>query len=313
MKKVILIVILAILLTGCGKAPIVVNEAQPPVTTTESSSTPDLVPETQASVQPSLTITVTQTTDWWKSLPIVPEGVSRRMVEIYQNGLARGRDQGRFSKFGDCQNIPTYFLYSFDTGDYRLGEKYSYLQPTIDHFNGSWERASLAVKGGMNVSAVQTLLFTNVKECGKNETPMACEIRKYNPSIVIISFEETWAANKLASKYENRLSSVVEYVLSQDVVPILATKADNVEGDYSINAAIAAVASRYEVPLWNFWAATNPLPNHGIAPDDPDHFHLTFAKDYFDDPVRMENAWPWRNLTALQSIDAVYRALNDLK
>jgi hypothetical protein len=278
MKKVILIVILAILLTGCGKAPIVVNAAQPPVTTTESSSTPDLVPETQASVQPSLTITVTQTTDWWKSLPIVPEGVSRRMVEIYQNGLARGRDQGRFSKF-----------------------------------KGSWDRASLAVKGGMNVSAVQTLLFTDLKECGKNETPMACEIRKYNPSIVIISFEETWSANKLASNYENRLSSVVEYVLSQDIVPILGTKADNVEGDYSINAAITAVAAKYEVPLWNFWAATDPLPYHGIAPDDPDHFHLTFAKDYFDDPVRMENAWPWRNLTALQSIDAVYRALNDLK
>jgi hypothetical protein len=313
MKKVILIVILAILLTGCGKVPIVVNAAQPPVATTESSSTPDLVPEKQATVQPSLTITATHTTDWWKSLPIVPEGVSRRMVEIYQNGLARGRDQGRFSKFGDCQNIPTYFLYSFDTGDYRLGEEYAYLQPTIDQFKGSWERASLAVKGGMNVSAVQTLLFTNLKECGKNETPMACEIRKYNPSIVIISFEETWSANKLASNYENRLSSVVEYVISQDIVPILGTKADNVEGDYSINAAIAAVAAKYEVPLWNFWAATDPLPYHGIAPDDPDHFHLTFAKDYFDDPVRMENAWPWRNLTALQSIDAVYRALNDLK
>jgi hypothetical protein len=99
---------------------------------------------------------------------------------------------------------------------------------------------------------------------------------------------------------------VVEYVLSQEVVPILATKADNVEGDNSINAAITRVAYEYEVPLWNFWSAAYPLPDHGLSPDG---FHLTFARDYFDDPVRMQSAWPWRNLTALQAIDAVWRAV----
>jgi hypothetical protein len=302
-------IVILLLLTACG------SRAALPPTVTETSThvqEPTVVPtqtlkpgETPAPLpSPSATLSP----DDWKSLPVVPTGVSLRMIETYQNGLVRGRDPSRFSKFGDCQNIPSYFLYIFDTGDYRLGDQYAYLQPTIDHFAGSWQRSSFAVIPGSNVASVQTLYWTDPVDCNKNETPMACEIRRNNPGIVIISFE-TWWANKPAADYEFRLSSVVEYVLSQDVVPILATKADNIEGDMSINAAIARVAAKYEVPLWNFWAATYPLPNHGLKEDG---FHLTFARDYFDDPNRMQMAWPWRNLTALQAIDAVYRALNNL-
>jgi len=242
-------------------------------------------------------------------MPVVPQSVSQRMMEVYQRGLARGRDPHRFSKFGDCQNINPYFLTMFDTGDYRLGP-YAHLQPTIDHFAGSWSRKSFAVKGGMNVAAVQILYYTDPANCSADKSPMQCEIDLYNPSIVLISFE-TWWADKPASDYEARLRSVVDFVLSQDIVPILATKADNLEGDHSINAAIARVAYEYELPLWNFWAAVQPLPSHGLTEDG---FHLTGlgARAYFDDPMRMSLAWPWRNLTALQAIDAVYRSLNQL-
>ena len=64
----------------------------------------------------------------------------------------------------------------------------------------------------------------------------------------------------------------------------------------------------YEIPLWNYWAAVQPLPDQGLSDD---RFHLTFARNFFDDPKRMENAWPWRNLTALQSLDAVHNALKE--
>ncbi len=263
-------------------------------------------------VTPSATASVTPTLapDAWNAMPVVPQGVSQRMIEVYQRGLARGRDPAHFSKFGDCQSVNPYFLTMFDTGDYRLGETYAYLQPTIDHFAGSWGRDSFAVKGGLNVAAVQTLYWTDPTNCGVDKSPMECEIDNYNPSIVLISFE-TWWADKPASLYETRLRSLVDFVLSQDAVPILATKADNVEGDYGINAAIARVAYEYGIPLWNFWAATYPLEGHGVTEDG---FHLTGfgTRSYFDDAVRMELAWPWRNLTALQAIDAVYRALNNI-
>jgi hypothetical protein len=40
-----------------------------------------------------------------------------------------------------------------------------------------------------------------------------------------------------------------------------------------------------------------------------DGFHLTQARDFFDDPGRMRAGWPWRNLTALQAIDAVWHGV----
>jgi len=308
MKRIPFIVISLILLAACSNTPnLPATEPENTPQGQESTATPVQTQPPRETYTPSASATPTYGLDDWKLMPIVPNGVSRSMIEVYQRGLERGRDPNRFSKLGDCQNVPSYFLAMFDNGDYRLGDQYAYLQSTIDHFAGSWERASLAVKGGLNVAAVQTLYFTDPKNCNRDESPMVCEIRKFNPSIVLISFE-TWWADKPASDYERRLRSVVEYVISQDVVPILATKADNIEGDNSINAAIAHVAYDYQVPLWNFWAATYPLPNHGVSEDG---FHLTFARDFFDDPERMQNAWPWRNLTALQSIDAVFHALTE--
>jgi hypothetical protein len=98
----------------------------------------------------------------------------------------------------------------------------------------------------------------------------------------------------------------VEFSIEHGTVPILATKADNWEGDHSLNAAIARVAADYDVPLWNFWLAVQPLPGHGLTEDG---FHLTFARNFFDDPVRMQSAWPVRNLTALQALDAVRKGI----
>ena len=176
---------------------------------------------------PSTTVqapTPTLAPDAWKSMPIVPV-VSARMIAVYQAGLAAGRDPNRFSKIGDCQNITTYFLASFDNPkDYSLGTQYAYLQPTIDHFAGSWSRQSLAVKGGENVAASLNPLWADPKKCNAGETPIACEIRVNNPSIVTVSMEESWSGDLV--KYNEYLRKIVEYVLSQNVVPILATRAE---------------------------------------------------------------------------------------
>jgi hypothetical protein len=252
----------------------------------------------------SLTPTATLAPEAWRTMPIVP-AVSQRMIEVYQAGQAAGRDPARFSKIGDCQNITTYFLASFDNPkDYRLGPDYAYLQPAIDHFTGSWARQSLAVRGGLNVAAAMNPLWADPKQCTPGETPLACEIRVYNPSIVTISMEESWSGD--IDKYDRYLHLIVEYVLSQNVVPILATRAEPEDSTLSINATVAGIAYEYGVPLWNFWAAAYPLPSHGLTADG---FHLTQARNFFDDPARMRAGWPWRNLTALQAIDAVWRGV----
>jgi hypothetical protein len=104
------------------------------------------------------------------------------------------------------------------------------------------------------------------------------------------------------------MRKVLDRIIATGALPIIATKADNLEGNNAINATVAQIAYEYQIPMWNFWAAVHPLANHGLSPDN---FHLTFARNFFDDPQRMKSAWPWRNLTALQTLDAVHKALTE--
>jgi hypothetical protein len=242
----------------------------------------------------------------WMEMPVVPTGVSDRARQIYEHGLLQGNDPTHFSIIGDCQNVSSYFLSTFDNpGDYSLGDEYAYLQPTIEYYQGSFSRVSLAVRGGFNAAAVISPLRSDPKSCNPNESPLDCELRTWNPSVVIVSME-TWWSDKPAEEYDKYMRRVLDRIIETGALPIIATKADNLEGDHAINATVAQIAYEYEIPLWNFWAAVQPLPAHGLTDDG---FHLTFARNFFDDPSRMKTAWPWRNLTALQTLDSVRAAL----
>jgi hypothetical protein len=316
-SKTLLLFIVLLLLAACDAPEWGHTIQSVPSATATSTQVPTSVPPpaTSTALQPipateavSSTLqapTPTLAPDAWKSMPIVPV-VSPRMLAVYQAGLAAGRNPNRFSKIGDCQNITTYFLASFDNSKgYRLGTQYAYLQLTIDHFAGSWSRQSLAVKGGENVAASMDPLWADPKKCNAGETPIACEIRVNNPSIVTISMEESWSGDLV--KYNEYLRKIVEYVLSQNVVPILATRAEVPGSKNSINEVVTRVAYDYQVPLWNFGVSVLPLPSYGLTADG---FHLSQAGNFFDDSNSMKAGWPWRNLTALLAIDAVYRAVS---
>jgi hypothetical protein len=313
-KKNLLLLFILVCLAACDTPQW--GQLQNVPATATSMRAPTLVPATAtATLTPlptmddviSLTVpapTATLAPNAWKNMPIVPV-VSSRMITVYLAGLAAGRDPNRFSKIGDCQNITTYFLASFDNPkNYRLGTQYAYLKPTIDHFAGSWSRQSLAVKGGENVAASMNPFWADPKHCNAGETPIACEIRVYNPSIVTISMEESWSGDLV--KYNQYLRKIVEFVLSQNVVPILATRAEIPGSKNSINEIVTQIAYDYQLPLWNFGVSVLPLPSYGLTVDG---FHLSQAGNFFDDPNSMKEGWPWRNLTALEAIDAVYRTV----
>jgi hypothetical protein len=228
--------------------------------------------------------------------PIVPSftGTART---IYERGLALGNYPNRFSKVGDCQNIPEFFLGGFDRGEYSLGE-YVDLQATIDYFAGSFERSSMAVAPGFNVYSVLDPAWS-VSPCAGGESPQECEYRLWGPSFAIVSLEIT--SGITVDGYESALREILDFWIGNGVVPIVGTKADNREGDWSFNAVIARVAWEYDVPLWNFLMAAQPLPDYGLV----DGFHLTFAPNDFSNGENMLSAWPWRNLTALQTLDVM--------
>ncbi|MBN1964198.1 MAG: SH3 domain-containing protein, partial [Anaerolineae bacterium] len=224
-----------------------------------------------------------------RQTPVVASATGRAR-DIYQRGLARGNHPNRFSKVGDCQSVTSFFLGPFDRGEYRLGDQYAYLQPTIDYFAGSFGRDSAAVWSGFNIYAILDPTWANPARCASGESPQACEYREWQPSFVIISLE-VW--NGRPEDYESNLRQVLDFWIGKDVVPILATKPSNREGNWAINAIIARVGQEYDIPLWNFLMATQPLRDFGLT----DGFHLSYAQNLFDDPGAMANAWPWRNLT----------------
>jgi hypothetical protein len=244
----------------------------------------------------------------WKEYPAVPSFAAGRVSAIFREGDALGRDAHVFSKIGDCQNITTFFLASYeDPQNYRLGP-YEDLQATIGWFRGSFGRESLAVKGGLNVAAAMNPLRADPDFCDASESPLECELRLNNPSLALISFEEAWDGD--VEKYETYLRRVIEYTAAQGVVPVVATKADNLEGGHRINELIARLAWEYDIPLWNFWGAVQPVRYHGLSKDG---FHLTQAPNdhnyFFDLPNSKWSGWMARNLTALQVLDAARREL----
>jgi hypothetical protein len=269
-----------------------------------ASSTP-VVRQSQAS-QPSATPTASLTPgpDAWKDLPVVPV-ISNDVLMIYQRGLDLGNNPHAFSKIGDCGSTPAWFLGDFDRGSryYRLGD-YQYLQNVIDYFNGSFDRTSLAARSGFNAPALFVPLWADRDYCASNESPLDCEYRVQKPVIafVMLGANDVWHPQE----FEPQMRKIIEYLIDNGVIPILATKADNQEGDGKINATISRLAEEYRIPLWNFWAAVYPLPDHGLQEDQ---VHLTWGGNFFNKPDSLTKAWPLRNLTALQVLDSVWKKI----
>lgn len=238
----------------------------------------------------------------WKNLPIVPE-ISDTVRDIYKIGQTMGNNPQAFSKIGDCGSTPAWFLGDFDRGPayYRLGE-YEALQGVIDYYQGSFERTSLAARSGFNASALWVPLWADRTYCNGNEAPLVCEYRIHRPAIafIMLGTNDVWKPEE----FEPQMRKIIEYSIGNGIIPVLSTKADNQERDHRINTTIARLAMEYDIPLWNYWAAVNNLPNGGLQEDSA---HLTWGRNFFDDPEAMQKAWPVRNLTALQVLDAIWQ------
>jgi len=248
--------------------------------------------------------TPTLSPDGWKTLPILPD-VSPKVKDIYLRGLALGNNPQAFVKIGDCGSTPSWFLGDFDRGPafYSLGE-YANLEQVIQEFQGSYARTSLAAKSGFNVSSILSPFWADGTQCLANETPLACEVRVHKPmyAFVMLGTNDVYHLDS----FEPGMRKLIEYLIENGVIPILSTKADNLEGNELVNATIARLALEYEVPLLNYWQALQSLPEQGLQPDNA---HITYGQNRFDDPRMMETGWTVRNLTALQALDAVWRAV----
>jgi len=311
-----LCLILCVFLASCGAKPAASAAVFPagyydtptasplPKMTDTPIATASLPAATATSPLPTATNEPARDPENWENWPVIPEAVSAELKTLYRQGITAGNDPHRFSKIGDCQNVESYFLSHLDKNDYSLPEGQEYLQETIEWYAGSWKRDSYAVRGGLNAAAALTSYWLgDACDPEKYNNPIACELGEYKPAVALISFEENWDGN--VEKYDKYTRKIIDYVLEQKIVPILAFSANNA----TLNAHLAVIAVDYNLPVWNLWKAVYPLPDHGLA----DGFHLTHdkaLKNYnFADGV--QSGWEARNLTALQAIDAVRKMLSE--
>lgn len=267
--------------------------ATPPNTATPAPGTPTATP------LPTLTPFPATWQDW----PVVPT-VSDRVREIYERGQVKGRNGRMFTVLGDSNSLPDVFMSVFDNPErYSLGTEYAYLEPAIKNFLMAFSTTHVTVGSGFTFATMFAGFMADPEVCKPTENPIQCEFRVNNPAFMIIVLGSNHMGVPTSS-HEEYLRDILDYAISEGIVPILATKADNMEGDNSINEMIVKVAADYDLPVWNFWRAVQDLPGKGLTEDD---FHLSYAHSFFDDPDRMIAAWPWRNLTAMQTLDVVWR------
>jgi LysM repeat protein len=269
----------------------------------------------KASVRPGLTATplpaepasITVNSIPLTTIVVMPPAVRQHLDQIYREGQKQGRNPHAFAKVGDSTVQNGFFFMLFDHGGYDLGD-YSYLQPAINFYAGSFARNSVAVGIGYHTTTVLDPLQTN-PACFPNETLIECEFRLTNPSVVVIRL----GANDVGMPdvFDRKLRQMVEYAIGQGVIPILGTKADRQDPSNIINTIIRQVAADNKIPLWDFDAVAETLPNRGLASDGV-HPTNGFARDY-SKPETFQRGHEMQDLTALMALDAVWREVTQAK
>lgn len=280
---------------------------------TQIPSQPTALPSSTDTNQPAFTQTIpvsptavqTRSCEDWQSWPVIPH-ITGTAREIYQRGQESGNNSRAFSKIGDGEISTEWFFSAFDLGEpyYDLGP-YQDLRPVIEQFAGSFERIGMAARRGFNTQKILDPSLGDASLCRPGESPLACELRLHRPAFAILSLgtNQVWKPDE----FEAGMRQILVLLLAENVVPILSTKGDNLEGDHRINRTIVCLAKEYDVPLWNFWSAIQPLPNRGLQPDLE---HLTYGITDFGDADAMQTAWTVRNLTALQALDSLWKSVS---
>jgi len=314
MRRLILLFAICVLISACGSGT---QNIQPQLTLVPTSdltirlsvlpsAAPTQSPQSPISTSPITTPQLpianlqppTLDPANWKEFPVIPN-VDPSVRAVYEYGQRLGNDPHTFSIFGDCQSRPDAFFGVFENDSSAVANLSPELQETVANFRGSFNRESPTSQDGTTPGA---LLWSQWHRgeygCSFDETPVACELRIHHPSFVLIQI-----GTHFESRNTEYLRKIILQLMDAGVVPILATKADNRELDDRINRAMALLASEYDLPLWNFWAALSDLPNRGL--------YTRADRPLQGDIYLTEEAALIHRMTGLEALNAVWRMATD--
>ncbi len=245
--------------------------------------------------------------------PVIPAvtGTARYLARL---GRQYGNHPNVFSKVGDSITQWGYFLAPVGTGGLRLGDHpelagvAQWFSQAMARTNNSFANESLAAHGGWRSWDLLDPSRANPGLC-QAKTPVGCEMAAVRPSVALIMIGTNDLADGNVNAFRTNLSQIVTIVESYGVIPVLSTipyRRDSPElqdRTALYNDAILRVALTYNVPLWNYWLAVEPLPSNGVSVDGvhpsvpPDQNTAIF------DNMHLLYGFTMRNLTALQVLN----------
>jgi hypothetical protein len=293
--------------------PTAARTATPTPTVTPS---PSATRKPSATRDPNATIGPTRTPQPTTPATLVPgaqqpytsvvSNVGSQLNAVYALGQQLGNYSGAFSKIGDCEAAFPTFLQGFDAGSYDLGS-YQYLSGVLSYFAGSYGRVGQAADGGMSSTALLLPIWANPAYCQSEETPLACEYRIQKPSIALIMVRTSDAKALASGQYHSELTQIVQYTLSQGIIPVLSTVpywGPNNPDTTVINDTIRRVAAENNIPIWDFWITSEQLPNRGVTQD----YHIAdpaYTRSTYFDSDSLQMAVTRRNLEALEVLHMI--------
>ncbi len=247
-------------------------------------------------------------------------GITNTARQVFQLGQMRGNRAGVFSKVGDSITVATYVLYPFGWDAYDL-RQYSAYEAVIDFFSAedarggrnSFANISLAADNGWSTTSVLSPASADRSACNPGESPLTCEYRLVRPSVALIMLGTNDVGLMTPQEYAVNLSRIVRISLDMGVIPCLTTIPNRTGYELVVdqfNQIIRDTARQFDVPLVDYFAAMQALPNQGLSSDGVhpswppgDDFN---ASAHFT-PANLNYGYTIRNLTALQALDAIWR------
>ena len=247
------------------------------------------------------------------AVPVISE-VSTAMLGVYRYGQALGNHSAVISKVGDSVSTNPLYLNPISRADYDLGP-YDFLEDTINYFGPSLNETSIASRIGMTTYVVFDPLWADKQQCEPGESPLHCEYRLMRPSIAMILFGPNDVRHMTDTEFDVQMRQLVDETLDLGIIPVLSTFSVDPDDELwwqsiNFNLRLSEIATDYEVPLINFWAAARLLPEYGL---DEDAIHV--ANSGFPNLKYSTGHEAWygtslQNLLAMVMLDELRHTLN---
>ena len=280
----------------------------------EYLSESDIPTDANSATEPSLTgfsDTVVE------GIPILT-GLSQNTIDIFRKGQDLGNRANVFSKVGDSITFTDYFLDNFGAGVYDL-DTYWYLEGAINYFSStiardedSFRQDSIAAKAGWNAYLLQNPEYANPALCNLGETPLECEYRHTRPAIALIMLGTNDAGFVNPYAFRVNMEWIVQTSIDNGVIPVISTIPNRLGEPAQViefNGIIRDIASRYQIPLWDYSTIMATLPGEGLGPDGihPSASPAGWIGMADFKASNLVYGFPIRNLTALHILHSIWQ------